>query len=146
MEENILQSRFALLDSYYYMKGFNEVISLLIKKYDIPAIEIFKLDLASLEEKIDHLNHMIMMLYKRIFTTDYEDRELKFKKLDVLQDVFQTIDYESINVPERNLSLLEEMLENFKIFQNPFLIEDLALYRTLRPGSPLEGVLENETQ
>ena len=143
MAADILLSRTALIDSYYYMKGFNMTLDMITEHFEIPELEPFKLNLADLESKIDYLNERVFALYARIFRTKYEEnkKDLKDMKLQVLKDHFGEIDYKSIEIPEKNVLMLKELFENFKAFKDPLLIEDLVLYRTLRPGSPFEGVL-----
>ena len=69
---------------------------------------------AGIEDKIQALNELVPIpvsythldvykrqvpiLYKKICDTDYEDKELKERKLQVLKDLFQPIDLSLIHI------------------------------------------------
>lgn len=140
---NIRASQKALEDSYYYIKGFNELLQMISKRFNIPGLDIYRLDLEDVEDRIQGLNEMTMKLYHQVYNTDYGETGdfQRYMKLDALKQTFGEIKYKNINVPVKNKTVTEQLFDNMKIFDLPELLEDLMLYRTLRPDSPLQGVL-----
>lgn len=127
--EEIKSGREALLDSYYFLKGYNLTIDLIAAEFDLPAIEVFKENIEGIETKIDAINELIPIVYREIRNTNYEDEELKQKKLQVLKDIFPEIDYKSIAIPEENITTLKESFKNFKAFKDRETITNLVCYR-----------------
>lgn len=127
--EEIENGREALLDSYYYIKGYNLTIDLIAEYYDIPAISVFKVDIEGIEVKIDAINDMTPIVYMQIKNTYYEDEELKKKKLQVLKDIFPEIDYKSLDIPEENIDALKKSFKDFKAFKDRETITNLVCYR-----------------
>ena len=84
-----------------------------------------------------------MKLYYQVYNTDYGEAGdfQRYMKLDALKQVFGEIKYQDIKVPVKNKEVAVQLFENMKIFDLPELLEDLMLYRTLRPDSPLQGVI-----
>ena len=78
---------------------------------------VFQMDIAGIEDKIRAFNELVPILYKKITDTDYADGELKAKKLQVLKDFFQPIDYEAIAIPAENVEQAEELLKDFAAFK-----------------------------
>ena len=78
---------------------------------------IFQMNTAGIEDKIQALNELVPILYKKIRDTDYEDKELKERKLQVLKDLFQPIDYEALTIPEDSREQAEQLLDGFKAFK-----------------------------
>lgn len=110
-------ARETLLDSYYFLKGYNLALEMISGYYDVPELTVFQMNVAGLEDKIDALNGLVPILYKKIRDTDYEDKELKERKLQVLKDLFQPIDYEALTIPEDSREQAEQLLDGFKAFK-----------------------------
>lgn len=113
----IESSRETFLDSYYFIIGYNYALDRIAAVYDVPEIEVFKMSIEELSERIDAFNALVPVLYKRITDTDYSDKELKAKKLQVLKDYFQPVEYKALKIPEKNIKQIEELLEDFKAFK-----------------------------
>lgn len=126
--EDIEDGREGLLDSYYLIKGYNTAIDLIAKYFDIPEIEVFKLNLERIEERIEAYNSLIPQLYAQIYDTDYEDGELKQRKLQALKEFMLPIDYKSVNIPAANIKAAKARFESFTAF-NEEDIADLLFYR-----------------
>ena len=137
----ISESREALIESYYFMKAYNLLIDMIADRYEIPNLEPMKMKLAAMEDKIEHLNECVLILYRRIAETEYDDDTMKQKKLDALKKHFAKIECETITPPEKNTQMAELLLTEGEAFRTSYILEDVFLYRTLRPGSPFEGVL-----
>lgn len=127
--EEIEEGREALLDSYYYILGYNTAIDLIAEHFEIPDVKVFKLNLERLQNQISALNDLVPMLYRQIYYTHYEDESLKERKLEALQNFFSTIDYESITIPQ---SAIDEARAAFKDFQ-AFKERDLSNILFYRP-------------
>lgn len=141
--KNVTRSREALIDSYYYIKGFNGILKILTAIYAIPGLDVYTLMEKETESRIDSMNKMIMKLYRQVYSTDYGAAGdfIRYEKLNVIKEVFGEIRCDSIDVPVKKKALAKEFFENMIIFDMPELIEDLMLYREIRPDSPLQGVL-----
>lgn len=115
--EIVETARQTLIESYYHLKGYNYALEIIARFYDVPEIEVFKMDISGIEDKTQTFNNLVPILYKKILDTDYEDKELKAKKLQVLKDLFQPIDYETLTIPEESREQAEQLLDGFKAFQ-----------------------------
>lgn len=110
-------SRETFLDSYYFIIGYNYAIDRIAAVYDVPELEVFKMSIEELSDRIDAFNALVPVLYSRIKDTDYSDKELQAKKLQVLKDYFQPVEYKALAIPEKNIKEIEELLEDFKAFK-----------------------------
>ena len=115
--EIVETARQSLIESYYHLKGYNYALEIIARFYDVPELTVFKMDTGGIEDKIRAFNELVPILYRKIHDTDYTDGELKKKKLQVLKDLFQPIDYEALTIPEENRAEAEQLLESFKAFQ-----------------------------
>jgi len=127
--DDVTEGREALLDSYFFLKGYNFAIDLIAKHFDIPEISVFKMNIAGIEEKIDAINELVPSLYAQIYDTDYEDGELKAKKLQVLKDYFTPIPYKEVTIPEENIEAAKALFTDFKGFSGDTDIADLLCHR-----------------
>ena len=110
-------SRETFLDSYYFIIGYNYAIDRIAAVYDVPELEVFKMSIEELSDRIDAFNALVPVLYRRIKDTDYSDKELQAKKLQVLKDYFQPVEYKALAIPEDHKKQIEELLEDFKAFK-----------------------------
>lgn len=115
--EIVESSRQTLLESYYSVKGYNFALELIGRYFDVPDITIFKMPDDDIEDKMDALNELVPELYAQILSTEYADNDLKARKLQVLKDLFQPIDYKALTIPEENIKAAEELLKDFKAFK-----------------------------
>ena len=127
--DEVLEGREALLASYYFIKGYNLAIDLIASSFDVPEIEVFKMNIRGIEEKIDAFNELVPSLYAQIYDTDYEDAELKQRKLQVLKDFFTPVDYKSLTIPEENIEAAKALFTDFKGFRGDTDIGDLLCHR-----------------
>lgn len=125
--DRIEESRQLLLQSMYFIEGFNKGLDMIAAMYKVEEVKLFQISLEELTSRIESLNNLIYMLYKRIKNTDYEDKKLQAKKLEVLKDVFYPIDLEKIRIPRAKLQKAKELMKDFK----GFLDEKLDPYLTL---------------
>lgn len=115
--EIVETARQTLIESYYHLKGYNYALEIIASFYDVPEISIFQMNTSGIEDKIRAFNGLVPILYKKILDTDYEDKELKERKLQVLKDLFQPIDYEALTIPEEKKEAAQQLLVDFKAFQ-----------------------------
>jgi len=87
-------------------------VDLVAAYYDVPELEVFKLDLPSLAERIEAINALIPLLYKQIKDTDYRDTELQARKMGVLKDIFPPLDID-FTIPEENIAAAKELFSPF---------------------------------
>lgn len=125
--EIVETARQTFIESYYHLKGYNCALELIARFYDVPEITVFQFATDGLEDKIGAFNDLVPALYKKIHDTAYGDKELKERKLQVLKDLFQPIDYKALTIPEENREQAEQLLEDFKAFQP----ENTALFDAL---------------
>lgn len=116
--EEIETARETLLDSYYFMLGFNKAVDLIIKYFDVPQLEVFKFDTGAMADRMGAFNTLTAMLYKDIKERAYEDEELQAKKLGVLKDFFYPIGYEELSIPEENIQRTIELFDNYEAFKD----------------------------
>lgn len=136
--DEIEEGREALLDSYYFIMGYNTAIDMIASHYDVPELSAFKLDLEGITAKIDAINSIVPMLYLRIKETQYEDQELKERKLQVLKDFFPPLDYKSSTIPQDNIDRVKQLFEGFQAFKGEESISGLMFYRKA-PSESEEG-------
>lgn len=111
-------ARETLLDSYYYMLGFNKAIELTAKYFDVPQLEVFKFDTARMADRMEAFNTLSAMLYSEIQGHEYEDEELKAKKMEVLKDFFYPIGYEELTIPQENIDKVVELFDQYEAFKD----------------------------
>lgn len=127
--DEIEEGREALLDSYYYIMGYNTAIDMIASYYEVPELSTFKLNLSGIADKIDALNSIVPMLYMRIKDTQYEDETLKERKLQVLKDFFPPLDYKSLTIPQENIEQVNRLFEDFQAFKGEESISALMFFR-----------------
>ena len=106
-----------LIESYYYLKGYNLALKLIGRFYDVPEMTVFRMNIVRIEDDIQAFNELVTILCKKITDTDYANGELKAKKLQVLKDFFQPINYEAIAIPAGNVEQAEKLLKDFAAFK-----------------------------
>ena len=112
------QARDLLKSSVYFVDGFNKALELIASMFDIEEVKLFTVDTSVLKDRVEALNSSIYMLYRRIKNTDYEEPELREKKLEVLRDIFQPIDLNKLRIPEEKLELAKQNMKDFKGFKD----------------------------
>lgn len=115
--EIVETARQTLIESYYHLKGYNLSLELIARYYDVPDMTVFQMDTGGIEDKIRAFNELVPILYKKILDTDYGDKELQAKKLQVLKELFQPIDYKALTIPAENVEQAEELLKDFAAFK-----------------------------
>ena len=116
--EEVETARENLIDSYYFMLGFNTAIDLITQYYNVPQLEVFKFDTARMAERMKAFNTMSAMLYKDIKERQYEDKDLQAKKLEVLKDFFYPIGYEELVIPQENIDKTIELFKDGGAFED----------------------------
>lgn len=140
--EEVTEGREALLDSYYFLKGYNTAVDLIAAEYDVPELSVFKMDLSGIEEKINAINELVPVLYMQIYYTVYEDETRKQRKLQVLKDYFPEIKYETLSPPAENIAEVKRLFEDFKAFRERETIAELLMYRPEPDETGREGGAE----
>ena len=116
--EIVETSRNTFLDSYYFVLSFNYVIEKIAEIYEVPELKVFILPIEKeIGSRMDAFNALVPVLYRQIRDTDYRDKELQTKKLKVLKDYFQPVDYKALSMPEENKREIDQLLEGFQAFK-----------------------------
>ena len=134
--EEIEQARKLLLDSYYFMLGFNKAIELIIEYFEIPQLEVFAFDTALMARRMDAFNSITAYTYKQIKDIDYEDKDLQAKKLEALKDYFYPLEYEELEIPEENINRVIELFKGFKAFED----QNITSLLCIRPNA-YDGII-----
>ena len=111
-------ARKTLIDSVYWLTGFNTAVDLVADYYEVEELKIASIPTENLLTRIQAFNDLVASLYMRIKLTDYEDEEVKAKKLAVLQDVFYPIDTTRFTIPEEKKKTVRGWLKDFKAFKD----------------------------
>ena len=127
--QSLEENREVLTASLHFLKGFNLTIDLIASFYDVEEVKLIKFDTETYDEKTKAFNRMIDILYEQIVDTNYEDKELKEKKLKVLKDVFCPIDLAKTEIPEERIATTKENFNGFKAFTKNSLDPVLTLCR-----------------
>lgn len=126
---NVETARENILDSYYFLMAHNRVLDMIIDYFDVPRLDVFKENLEYYAKRIDGLTGMIFDLYASIKGRDYEDKELKEKKLEVLRDIFFPIDYKALKIPEEAEQTVLRAFNKFEAFKDKSFITETMCYR-----------------
>lgn len=116
--DKIEADRQVLLESLYFLNGYNNALDIIADYYKIEAVKSMKIEVASFENQIEAFNDFVAMLYKQIATTNYEDKGLQEKKLGVLKDIFYPLDIKETRTPEEKLKTAREWLKGFQAFKD----------------------------
>lgn len=116
--ELVEDARQTLKESYYFVQCFNYIISRIAVVYSVPQLDVFALPINILEKRISAFNALVPILYKQIKGTDYGDKELQAKKMQVLIDNFQPVEYEKLTIADGDKAKLEELIKDFQTFKD----------------------------
>lgn len=111
-------ARKTLIDSVYWLTGYNTAVDLVADYYEVDELRIACISTENLLTRIQAFNDLVATLYMRIKLTDYENEEVKAKKLAVLQDVFYPIDTTRFTIPEEKKKTVRGWLRDFKAFKD----------------------------
>lgn len=115
--DRVEDARETFIASLYFLKAFNEALDLISTLFDVEEVTIIKRNIPHFENRVQAFNDTIAMLYKRILNTEYEDNELKEKKLGVLKDILYPIDLSKAKVPKDRIDRTKEYMKDFKAFK-----------------------------
>lgn len=116
--ENIEDARQTMLESIYFLNGFNLALDLIANQFNLEEIQVAKVTANGLLQRIEAFNTLLDILYKRIQNIVYEDKELQEKKLRVLKDIFYPIDTNVLSIPDGNIEKVKSNMKDFKAFKN----------------------------
>lgn len=107
----------SLQRNFYFLRGYNLAIDLIAQKFDVPEISVFKADLDGVIQEIQRYNALIPVCYDTIRGTDYQDKDLQARKLQILRDMFPIIDLDALPIPDGNIQKAVELFTDFKAFR-----------------------------
>lgn len=135
MADLIEDNQNALLDSHYFLKNWNILIDMVDEIYEVPRIDVYRIDYSKIEKYIDELNGMTMDLYNQVYRTDYGemgDFQRHFK-LEAIKKHLGEIDYSNSEAPNENINKIYSLLTDTRLFSAPEIIEGLMLRRITEP-------------
>jgi hypothetical protein len=117
--EIVLEARETLINSFYFLLCYSYAIDRTSKIHDVPALEFFKADIDFFVERIDLLNRNIETLQTMIEVSGklFKNKELEQKKLNVLKEFFQPIDYKTLIIPDEIKEEMEKLITDFSAFK-----------------------------
>ena len=127
--EDVEIARETLLESYYYMLGFNKALDLIEDYFDLPQLEVFKFNTSAMANRMEAFDSLVAMLFKDIKERDYEDKNLQNKKLDVLKNFFFPLECNKITIPQENIDKVINSFSDSKIFEDSNLTNLLCVRR-----------------
>lgn len=101
--------RKVLLDSIYFLNGYNKALELIRKRFKIDALKYLELD--DFSKGIDVYNNLLDLLSEGIRRREYEDEELMEKKQNAIKYVLKSIDLASTKTPEAKIKIAKEWLK-----------------------------------
>lgn len=107
-----------IITGYCAIMGFNAQIDIIIELTGVQELEVFKENTARIAERIEAMNNLIPLVYGMVQRSDYADKELQARKLEVLRDVFQPVDWKSLAIPPENLRKARELAKDFSAFSS----------------------------
>lgn len=110
-------ARELLMDSYYFLLGYNKLLDLITELLKVEGLEFMKVRALGLEEKALQFNHIAKSLYQQIQNTDYEEEYAREKKLEVLEQFFKPIRFEELQLPEEAIEASKRAIYSFKGFK-----------------------------
>ncbi|MFA7162816.1 MAG: hypothetical protein WC097_01530 [Eubacteriales bacterium] len=116
--DRIAEERQTLIESLYYVYGFNKAIELIAEYYKVEELLVTQIPYEGFMQRIRAFNGLIASLYKKIKSIDYEDKELQEKKFEVLKDVLYPIEEDFLQIPEERIAQVKRALKDFKAFDD----------------------------
>lgn len=113
----INESRDALFKSYYYIKGYNTAIDLIVNHFKIKEIESAKKNTNFIDVRISLYNYTLYYLYAKI-KRYHKEEPLKYKKLDVLKNILKPIDIDSVIISKTSIAKAKRDIKDFKAFKD----------------------------
>ena len=119
--------------SLYFMNGFNIALDLIIKYYDLEAVEVYKSRVDWFEEKLKLLSKVINLAFEKIKKSPSEvtlfGEEFQIRKLKTFNDIFEKIELKKYAPSGLNLKKAEELIKSGEGFEKtPELIDLVAEY------------------
>lgn len=125
--EIIEDNRESLLESYYFLLGFNKAVELVAKHFDLPSIKVFKFKVDVLAGRTEAIDTLAAFLYKKIKDRNYEDKELQSKKLEALKNFFYPLECEKMEIPQEDIDKAIAAFKDTTIFEDMNLTQILCV-------------------
>lgn len=104
-----------------YLYAYNELLTILGERYDIPELLRLLTDIEELEGKISAYNNAVYMFYGRVCGNEEE----KIRKRDIIKRAFETIDIEELKA--KGKSVQEVRKEIFRLNFDAAAYQKLAI-------------------
>lgn len=110
------EARILLVKDYLCIKGYNLALELISKTYEIPDITALRIEIETLEDIIKYQNNNFRVLNETICRIHAQQKKQREKKLKVIHEFFQPIDYKSLIIPESTVKEAEKLLKSPNAF------------------------------
>lgn len=110
-------ARELLLDSYYFLLGYNKILDLIEELLEVEGLGVLHVRANGLEAKAEQFNFISKSLYRMIQNTVYEEKFLREKKLEVLEQFFKPLHFEELQLPEEAIEATRRAIYSFKGFK-----------------------------
>ena len=131
--DTVKTSRLLLIQSYYYVKGFNKLLEIIADYYHVQDVNLFRCTMQeNIEKFIGIHNELIPTLYGAIYDNYYTDESFKNKKLQALKDNFSLINIEGLEPSEDTLKEVKKAFKDFKAFRGGLSTSSNADWLTLK--------------
>lgn len=124
--KRVQQAKKCLLDSYYYIIGFNTQLDIIANFTGVHELKILKKDSEKIAFEMRVFNDLVEVLGKKIRCMSYESSK-KSKKISVLDTVFSRLDFENIHIPSNNIAEAKKLLNEFAAFDKKRQMFDLLM-------------------
>lgn len=126
----VREARETLLDSYYFLRGFNISIQMIGDYYEVPDVCAFCEDTRLIEELMDEFNGMSGAFHEKLTAQAQDGMEDVEEKFHISESLFYSVDYQSIKVPQSLIKQVQDSLPGFMAFTTERASSfDIILYR-----------------
>lgn len=117
-KSKVENARGTLVDSYYFLLGYNASLMIVDEMYNLDEIEVAMIKINRLEDHVATFNELSTQLYKTIESKNDTGDHFRQMKLNTLRDIFYPIDIKNIALPIEKIKQTKENMKDFKAFRH----------------------------
>jgi len=114
-------ARELLLDSYYFLMGYNKILDMIADYYEVEGLGVLHVSAHGIEQRVERFNFISKWLYRCIQDTVYEEEYLREKKLEVMEEYFKPIHLDAMELPEADIEAVRKAFKGFRAFKEDAL-------------------------